>query len=222
MLEATVVVMLAVIVAGAGYLYERRKAVDYKQVMSRLGFAEWRQEALNSNAHELAHFQEGHSHEVRGAFRKTVDGANVTLFTHQYKCRRLSRWLDGYYRDEKIKQTVLLCQAPGLELPWLFLKPESIGDKLDHTVFGIQDIDFAEDPDFSRRYVLQGNDIARIQQTLTPSIRAHLAQHPGMSVEAYGDMLLYYHDRKLIKPSGLAQFVDDGVSLMTMLRGKEA
>ncbi len=222
MLEVLVVVMLAVIVGGVGYLYERRKAVDYKRVMNRLGFAAWRQEALIPNAHELSHFQEGHSHDVREAFRKTVDGTDITLFTHQYKFRRLRRLLDGDYHDEKIEQTVLLCHAPGLELPWFFLKPESIGDKLDHAVFGIQDIDFTEDPDFSRRYVLQGNNIDHIKQALTPSIRAYLAQHTGASVEAYGDVLLCYRAKKLIKPSGLAQFVDDGVGLMSILCARKA
>ncbi|RME02715.1 MAG: hypothetical protein D6816_10900, partial [Bacteroidetes bacterium] len=66
-------------------------------------------------------------------------------------------------------QTVFFIQSKQLSLPQMLLKPENFFHKIG-TWFGMQDIDFEEYPEFSDRYLLQGEDEQRIRKTIDENV----------------------------------------------------
>ena len=85
------------------------------------------------------------SDELTNVMKFETSTVTITLFEVQSSCV-----LEG-------RVTCMLFQSPQLDLPTFFLRPEWYLDKIG-TVFGWQDIDFALRPQFSHRYLLQGED----------------------------------------------------------------
>jgi hypothetical protein len=71
-------------------------------------------------------------------------------------------------------QTICIIKDPVLDLPVIYMRREhGFFDKLGE-MFGGQDIDFADDPVFSKAFVLQGEEEERIKQVFTPELRSFL------------------------------------------------
>ena len=69
-------------------------------------------------------------------------------------------------------QTICIIRDPNLELPGIYMRREhGFIDALGQ-MFGGQDIDFEEDPDFSKTFVLQGDNEEQVRQIFTPELRS--------------------------------------------------
>jgi hypothetical protein len=84
-------------------------------------------------------------------------------------------------------------------------------------VFGGQDIDFADTPEFSSAYRLRGADEAAIRAFLTPALRQYLALTPARQIAAGGAHLLLWRGGRLPKPDQLEQFLMEGDALARQL-----
>ncbi len=85
--------------------------------------------------------------------------------------------------------SMVLCTDARLKVPKLALEPESWGTAI-ASFIGVQDIDFDDDPEFSKAFQLQGTDEASVRQFMNPSRRKAILAHPAMHLEADGDTLL--------------------------------
>lgn len=96
--------------------------------------------------------------------------------------------------------TVCVLRAPGLDLPYFSLSCEVpwlswLGRVLPQPIageLGSGDIDFPEDEEFSKRFVLQGRGEA-VRTLFDARVRQHLMRFAGtlVSVEGRGDTLLF-------------------------------
>jgi len=75
-------------------------------------------------------------------------------------------------------------------------------------VFGGQDIDFPEDPEFSRRYRLRGTDENAVRELFHVGVRQHLAGDGGWSIEGDGDWVLVFRGDRRVAPDDLVDFVE--------------
>jgi len=66
-------------------------------------------------------------------------------------------------------QTVVYLEPANLALPYFSLRPEGWMTKV-LSAFGYQDIDFGQRPEFSRQYILRGQDEPAIRQTFNESV----------------------------------------------------
>jgi hypothetical protein len=105
-------------------------------------------------------------------------------------------------------QTVLVERVPGLYLPAFQLSPEGLGHKL-VSLFGYQDIDFPEDPDFSARCLLRGQNEEAIRRVFSSSVRSWLKERKGWSVEGEGEWIAIFKNDKRVEPNGLATFIQE-------------
>jgi hypothetical protein len=115
-------------------------------------------------------------------------------------------------------RTICVLRSDRMNLQSCSLRPErklldSIGSML-----GGQDIDFAEDPEFSDAYVLQGDDETAIRGLFNAEVRAWFAERVGQRFhfEARGNALVF-HTGGLCRPSDVPRLMDQALQIMKLL-----
>ena len=78
-------------------------------------------------------------------------------------------------------------------------------------------IDFAEDPAFSSRYSLRGNDEAAVRKIFDGSLREQLKVGDPLCVEGEGEWLAIYRSAKRVSPEELGDFVERSRGLAAAL-----
>jgi len=94
-------------------------------------------------------------------------------------------------------------------LPQFTLTPEGWLSRLGQ-VFGMQDIDFEDAPEFSKAYRLKGPDETAIRTLFTPEIRQFFAVTPGQQVGGGGRFLLWWLDGRLPNAEQLDEWLERG------------
>ena len=125
-------------------------------------------------------------------FRRQVDSLGVTFCDYRYTT--------GQGKNTKIfQQTVVLFHSPSINVPTFEIKPEGWFSRLGEMLGG-QDIDFADSPEFSKKYVLTGNDEAAIRTFLRPDTLQLLAGLKNLCLEVRPGSVMFWFDRRRISP----------------------
>lgn len=82
-------------------------------------------------------------------------------------------------------------------------------------LFGTQDIIF-NDRSFDKKYIIEGNDEAKVKEIITPSIRAKIIELGEILMILDGDTLIYEQSGKIIDTKKLLMILQ----MMTELTGK--
>jgi hypothetical protein len=104
--------------------------------------------------------------------------------------------------DSPAFYTVCLVRTPGLQLPHVVLQ-RNRGLNVIERLAGVQDLDFADDPTFSKAFVVQTNgDEARMRRLLTSELRRRLLDLAPMNahLEGLDDGVLVHFNRPLSGP----------------------
>jgi hypothetical protein len=104
--------------------------------------------------------------------------------------------------DSPAFYTVCLLRTPGLHLPHVVLR-RNRGLNIIERLAGVQDLDFDDDPTFSKAFVVQTNgDEARMRQLLTPELRRRLLDLAPMNahLEGLDDGVLVHFNGPLSGP----------------------
>ena len=107
--------------------------------------------------------------------------------------------------------------SPDLSLPSFELRPEHMFHKIGQAL-GYQDIDFDSHPTFSKQFLLRGPNEAAIRDFFTPELLEFFESHPGVSVEAAGDRMIFYRASKRIKPEDVRSFMEAGFKIFARLK----
>jgi hypothetical protein len=204
----TVVIYAAVfgIAIGAAcwqaYL-EKKRTAALRALARRLGLDFKERDYLSTEV--WAHcplFQEGHDHEFKNVMRGTPEGTHgLLLCDFQY--------VTGSGRNKSThKQTMAVLDYPKGGLSAFSLRPENLLLKI-ATLFGYQDIDFKEDPGFSKLYLLRGPDEAALRSLFGLNLREYFKNHPGWFLEGNRSSLVACRHGQRIKPQDIPGFVDE-------------
>jgi hypothetical protein len=104
--------------------------------------------------------------------------------------------------------TVALYRLAGKRLPVFELRPEHIFDKLG-AAFGFKDINFESNPEFSKRYLLRGEDEAAVRELFHSGRLTFFEQQKGWSVEGAGEWLGVYKQVTSVAPGKLRGFLEE-------------
>ena len=102
-----------------------------------------------------------------------------------------------------VRQTVAAHFEETLECPRFALQPEGLFSR----IFDGADIDFDQDPEFSKKYLLKGDDASKLRQVFTPYVRSELMQDPHWSIEAGGHAIVGWRSGHLVRPEDLSTFL---------------
>jgi hypothetical protein len=147
----------------------------------------------------------GHSRRWGHTLTGVVSGRPITVFEY--------RWVTGGGKSSHRHNIhAILWETPGARLPAFRLGPENLLTRL-AAVFGGQDIDFDDSPEFSSAYRLRGEDEGAIRAFLTSDVRQFLTLTPGQQIAAAGTRFLWWRHGRLPKPDQLEQFLMEGDAL---------
>lgn len=116
------------------------------------------------------------------------------------------------------RRTVCVVENDAMNVPHCYLRPErKLFDALG-AMLGGQDIDFAEDPKFSRAYVLQGDEEESVRELFDADIRAWFAERKdrGFHFEAQGNALVFHTGNRL-PPQRAPEHMDQALQIMKLL-----
>jgi len=226
--------LLALVVYLADYLEKKRREA-LEQVARSLGmsFSAELPEGIRSRLLQAGFklFEQGYDRRFYNSMSKRlIDGTEIGAFDYQYgypsgrgKSRRIvwgksRRIVWGKSRGTHC-QSVFWAYCEDLRLPHFRLHPEV---PLFHDVakaFGMQDINFENHPDFSRRYLLRGEDEAKIRLRFHPSFLNFLEQHPPCYAEGFGPQLVIWRDYPPpVTPEKMADWLRFGEEWVQRLR----
>lgn len=198
---------------GAGVYWQIARSVkrrDALQELAReLGFA-FTDQAPGLDAEDyrsLRIFSLGRNRVYENVLSGTAEGT-AGLVVCDY------RYTTGDGRSARThRQTVALLGYPKGGLPRFELRPESLLHKMS-SVFGYQDIDFPEHPDFSAKYLLRGPDEAAVRALFGLNLIQYFEAHPGWCVDGRGRWLAAYRHGRLEDPARLRDFIDEAKVLL--------
>lgn len=210
--------LLALVVYLADYLEKKRREA-LEQVARSLGmsFSAELPEGIRSRLLQAGFelFQRSGARFYNSMFKRLNDGTEIAIFDYSWKASRRRR----RRREREYYFSVFWAYCEDLRLPHFRLHPEV---PLFHDVakaFGMQDINFENHPDFSRRYLLRGEDEAKIRLRFHPSFLNFLEQHPPCYAEGFGPQLVIWRDYPPpVTPEKMADWLRFGEEWVQRLR----
>jgi hypothetical protein len=194
-----IILLMGVGIVGAIFYLERRRSKKIEEVARSLGLTFRRKatdadNALPAGCHVAAI---GHGRVVSNVLEAARSAElNFTLFDYQYTI--------GHGKSSNtVQQTITRMESGLFRLPAFLLFPESFLAKMGK-MFGKSDINFPESPEFSRKYILRGDDEAAIRTLFTPALRQTLESQDRLTIEGAGGLLFIFRKGRRLNPDQIA------------------
>ncbi|MGE5671959.1 MAG: hypothetical protein ACM31E_10970 [Fibrobacterota bacterium] len=159
-------------------------------------------------------FTTGHSKRTKNVMEQNGNDLSIAHFDYSYSI--------GSGKNKNIyNQTVTVFQSPKLNLPSFLMGPERFFHRIGD-VLGFKDIDFDDEPEFSKIYLLKGNDEKAIRSFFDLSLLRFFKIRPGLSIETANNSLVVYNKSKRIKPDQINAVLKERIEIYTMLLNRSA
>jgi hypothetical protein len=200
-------------VVYAVYLGEKKRNAAMQIVAQTMGFSY--EEACDGDSlallgGDLPVFQRGHSKKAKRVMRGKLADRDVTLCDYTYTT-------GGGKSSHTHRQTLLLFTDGARGMPDFALSPENVFHRLAE-IFGYQDIDFDQYPEFSKRYLLRGEDEAGIRRVFTSEALAFLGGTTGWCVQTRGGRLAIFREGKYIEPGEVPSHAAEALRIAGVLK----
>lgn len=183
---------------------ERKRREAYQEFCLVRGFRfdERRPDAHKPYEDLFDLFNAGRSRAWGYTISGTKNGAPFTAF--EYK------WVTSGGKNSHTNHLhAILWESDGASLPRFALTPEGLLSRLGQ-LFGMQDIDFDDAPEFSRLYRLRGDDEAGVRGLFTAELRAFFGVTPGQRLSGRGRSLFWWRSGRLPRPDRLDEWLEEG------------
>ena len=194
--------------------YDTARGQQMQQAAGQIGFA-FQPQAELSALHFFANFElfEGNPLKFENLMTGKVRGRDAVIFDLAYRNVGGS----GGGGTTTSMQTMYAVMSGELNLPGFYLRPEGAIEKTLNAVSRI-DIDFAERPDFSRRFLLYGEDESAIRRLFTPQKLDFFEKNPNLCAFGRGNYLFLYQSRTPNPPTQVSQNLNFLVFLHDLFR----
>ncbi len=112
-------------------------------------------------------------------------------------------------------QSVAYFRSNTLNVPPFALRPERLAHKI-ASIAGYQDIDLRFHSEFSKKFLLVGEDEERIRTLFTDEVVSTIEERPDISIEANTNQLIVYRAGKLLKPPELTPFIEEASQIFQL------
>jgi hypothetical protein len=190
---------------------EKERTLALQGVAAQLGwsFAPTAPMNMIAGLDRFALFTQGHSRQVKNFMYGEAQGVKAAVFDYIYVTG------SGKHRHTH-SQTVVYLEPANLNLPVFALRPESFVIKM-LTAFGYQDIDFGQRPEFSRQYILRGQDEPAIRQTFNDRVLSFYESYSGTCTDAGGNQILLFRAGHRFPPQEIESYVGLALQLLNLL-----
>lgn len=140
----------------------------------------------------------GHGRASTNAIVADTDQVKMTVFEHRYRT--------GSGKNQSTHRlTIVMMTSDAILAPEFELEPERWYSKIAE-LFGRQDIDFKDDPDFSSNFQLRGPSESAIREFLSPARRRALIAFPKLSLQV-GSKAMIVVQKKQLKPQDIQPYM---------------
>lgn len=155
-------------------------------------------------------FGKGRDHQFKNVMIGDRARCKVSVFDYSFTVGRGKS-------QQTHAQTVASFSKEGVSLPYFELRPANIADKVWDAV-AHKNIHFDAEPEFARRYVLQGALPDKVRELFTPRLISFLDgldAHEKWHIEGVGSTLVIYHSDKKTPPEQMREFLDQTTQIAT-------
>lgn len=114
------------------------------------------------------------------------------------------------------KQSVVLVRSSALRMPQFTISPERFFHRI-LEMFGVQDIDFEEDREFSDLFLLKGTQEQEVRIFFNAERRKQFANHANIHLESQAGSFLYYRPRHRWTADGIKQAMEQAFEVYRIL-----
>ena len=159
-------------------------------------------------------FEQGRSRKVLNLIKGTFEDTNAFIFDYHYVT-------GGGKNSSHHSQTVIayeICSKDGFQLPQFTCKPERFFHKF-ADMFGFEDIDFEQYPEFSKAYRLKGENEDSVRKIFNETVIRQLEAESEQrwNVDGSGEWLVIHKNDRIIKPEDCPQFLLDCTTLLNAM-----
>jgi hypothetical protein len=210
------------LISGLGTLLawwgEKRRREAWRSVADRLALAFEEQGGEIDEAYAgLGLFRLGNRRRWKNVLSGETGGVLLRLFDYEY-ITGSGKNASTHRRTVCIARNALF-NAPGRGLPAVSIRPQHGFADAVGRLFGAQDIDFEEDPDFSGAFVVQAEEEGAARALLGREVRLWLVERrrENLHAETGGDAVLLHYGHRL-KPDEAERLMGETFELMQRLR----
>jgi hypothetical protein len=206
---ATVFGLIAII-AVYSWQKEKERTRQLQLMASQLGWSFAASAPLNmiSGLERFALFDQGHGKEIKNFMYGAASGAKAAVFDYVY--------VVGHGKNRQThRQSVIYLEPPNFSVPYFSLRPENVLLKI-FTAFGYQDIDFGQRPEFSRRYILRGQDEQAIRRTFNDGLLSLYEAYAGTCTDGGGNQLFVFRGGYRLQPREIQGYVGLALKIMSL------
>jgi hypothetical protein len=191
---------------------ERERTHALQAMAAQLGWSFAAEAPMNTIAGLEHHalFSEGHSKEIKNFMYGEASGVKAAAFDYKY--------ITGSGKHQSVHwQTVVFLEPDKLNAPQFALRPESLVHKM-MEAFGYKDIDFGQRPEFSRQFILRGQNELAIRQAFNDRVLSFFESYPGTCIDAGGNQLFLYRAGHRYQPHEIEGCVGLALQVMNLLK----
>ena len=204
--------IIAVIVFVGGIMRAKQRTQQFVEVAEELGLPFFPQgdDGLLGRLSDFHLFSQGRSKRIMNMLHGETNEVEVAIFDYRYTV--------GSGKDRKTyHQSVIYFHSATLQLPTFAVRPEGMFHKIG-ALFGYKDIDFESHPLFSKKYLLRGDNEAAIRELFDDRLLSFFEGETKISVEGSRGQLVYYRQKKRIKPADTQNFMKEGFQIFALFR----
>ena len=216
----TIVFALAILAAGTivgiwkfGDALSRRRTQALATAAIEIGFTFGGEEWPDRGRAPLLKtklFGEGYDHQIKNIMIGSGSGFGISFFDYSFV-------VGAGKSQHTYAQTVATFSKDDVYLPYFAMRPANLLDKAWDAV-AHKNIHFDANPEFARRYVLQGALPEKVQALFTPGLISFgegLDLHEKWHIEGAGNTLVVYRAEKRVAPDQLRNFLDQTTAVAT-------
>ncbi|MEM7103479.1 MAG: hypothetical protein AAF502_10140 [Bacteroidota bacterium] len=193
-------------------LIGKRRTQVLRNMAYRMGmdFSEEDDWGLLEYMRDFKLFRKGRKKKITNIMRNVDEWMEVDIRIFDYAYQR------GKNDQKKtFRQTVFFVKSKKLGIPELFMKPETFFNMIG-TYLGMQDIDFERYPQFSKQYLLQGDDEELVREAMSDEVLQFFTVEKNWTLEGVNYFLVFYRNNRLMDPRRINRFYKKGLKLHDM------
>lgn len=203
--EYIFVLIIAINLIGISMLvyrlrHELSRSDDLKKMTRRLGL----NFKLTADGDFFKGFKLYRGGEIRNLMEGRMADSDIKIFGYTYSVSSG----DG---SKSVSTTVMLLENSHLDLPHFFCRPETFWEK--KLFHADEDLDFKDEPKFSKLYYLTGEDEAAIRKLFNHELMQFFVNRSGkedLTVEAKGKQIALYQQGARVSPDEVRALMAEG------------
>lgn len=209
-------IVLFVAVFGGGiawlvYKQEQKRTAKIGQLAASMGleFQPLGDLELNQRLGVLQLFKLGHSRKLTNLLTGETDECRISIFDYRYTT-------GGGKSSHTTKITLAALESKRLRIPAFTLRPENFFDKIG-SMLGLQDIDFTDNVEFSRSFVLKSAEEEKTRELFNRELQDFFLGRRGCCVEAFPGIMVYYIPGRRRKPEEFPRLLEEAYQVFGVI-----